>query len=208
MPTPTITEHSLISGYLISNTHLVDSLPFQTFQKLFPSAYRSHPDVKILHAHLTRKRNKLRSHISTSIARHVQRTEDAGDIAEETNGPSDVPVIDNITNQSSLSTKLSLTAAIDLLSKTSSSIASDIDYLERECKSLQRLMDEQIGQLSDLRYGGGPQRKIRQGDQDPLEAKVEQCVGEINVSTSTLYSFLKDHSNDKDLITACKSITT
>lgn len=191
-----MSEHSILSDFLLSPSSLTTAMSQQQFTELFPKRLRSHPQIKALYQELQQLRDQDANVVSANIDAETSQGEeqkaelrrsllqtgvDGFDASEKRDINVDAQLFgeeeelpDNFHSVNSL------LAAMEL---ACDSIEREIDGVNRSADSLLAEFNATVGELSDLRYGkmqgvGGSSTETIEEVKKGLERLEEGCYRE------------------------------
>ncbi|CAK7273429.1 hypothetical protein SEPCBS119000_005651 [Sporothrix epigloea] len=206
-------EASILEQFLLAPSHLPTIVPLDDFIALFPRASQSSPQVRALYRDLQRQRNAVIDAVAADIddevargrvlQRHALRARLRADAQEDAAGDDELQIerfvaaSERHTGNSGISPRRSRRAGAtgDTSTHSLSSILPELDaaildveaevqQLDEEEARLLSLVQQQVGSLSDLRYGRFANPQLREQVLDGLlnvRATCEQMTDEASM---------------------------
>ncbi|CAK7563184.1 MAG: hypothetical protein SEPTF4163_001046 [Sporothrix epigloea] len=203
-------EASILEQFLLAPSHLPTILPLDDFVLLFPRALQSSPQVRALYRDLQRQRNAVIDAVAAEIddevargrilRRHALRARLRADAQEDTAGDDELlierfvatsgppigtsgigPARRSKTGVRGESSTHTLSSIIPELDAAILELESEVQQLDEEEARLLSLVQQQVGSLSDLRYGRFANPQLRDQILDGLlnvRATCEQMTDE------------------------------
>lgn len=180
---PNITESSILQTYLLTPSSLPTILPFSTFTTLAPANSRNNPQLKTLYRdlqfHRTVTTDTLRSNISRECRRSIglqaalsrsiraeqgsrkRRREQSESDDEIDRGTLDEHIDETLypaanaglASASTQSRYHDMESLLEAMEKAVEELEDEIGDLDRRAAKTLEELDENVGALSDLRYG-------------------------------------------------------
>ncbi|CAK7270794.1 hypothetical protein SEPCBS57363_004281 [Sporothrix epigloea] len=190
-------EASILEQFLLAPSHLPTILPLDDFVLLFPRALQSSPQVRALYRDLQRQRNTVIDAVAADIddevargrilRRHALRARLRADAQEDAAGDDELqierfvatsgphngtsgngPARRRRTGTTGESSTHTLSSIIPELDAAILDLESEVQQLDEEETRLLSLVQQQVGSLSDLRYGRFANPQLREQVLDGL----------------------------------------
>ncbi|GKZ89826.1 hypothetical protein CBS63078_6895 [Aspergillus niger] len=158
------TESSILGNFLLSPAPLPTIMSLQQFTELFPKRLRSHPHIRALYRELQELRENDMDLVNGNIDKEVrqgetQKAELRKSVAKtgvDGLSSSDQREMDmdvQLFGQTSSSDYHSPSSLLDAMEKAISDIDRQVSETDEEATAILAMLNNTVGEMSDLRYG-------------------------------------------------------
>jgi centromere-localized protein 2 len=166
--TPTITESSILTSYLLEPASLPTILPYAQFLALFPSQHRSNPQIKLLYRDLQFLRTVDMDIVQENIAAECKRGDRMkvemlrqlhadgkrqGESGSQREVEMDMQLFGPAGSLTRRDRRHTMDSLLQDMEHACEQLAAATQHAEAEAEEILWHVKETVGALSDLRYG-------------------------------------------------------